>query len=275
MIMLYTSAPISPRLIAIGATAGAPAGGFMRVFRLIAPVLFAGTIHAGTVVFVDSTTIGGPNSYARATADSAFATSWAQTGSYSNVSVYALLAPGPNVPVNGSGLGVAYLTNSIGSGTTAVSNQIATAPFSVPGGISQVLGTFVPLFTGLTLGPGTYYLVLTGVSTDPQFEPDWRFDTPATVSTDAGVTSDPRALCATNLDPAQFNGGCGFPLNSYVPASPFLDWNLAPPGTNCPSCRFSIFVVSNPDVPEPASSVPLAIAVIWGAILRRKAPAYR
>jgi hypothetical protein len=54
--------------------------------------------------------------------------------------------------------GQAYLMTAIGPGTT-VASQAATAPFFVPG--TLVTPTSADLFSGLSLGPGTYYLLLT------------------------------------------------------------------------------------------------------------------
>ena len=79
--------------------------------------------------------------------------SWTQTGSYSNVSISAFLS---NSGATGTGSGTVYLTDSIGAGTTATINEIAHTTVS---GIARAPSTAVGLFSGLTLGPGTYYLI--------------------------------------------------------------------------------------------------------------------
>lgn len=71
---------------------------------------------------------------------------WSLTSTFTNVSITAGL-------LSGSGY-TAYLMNQIGPGTT-VANQVAIASnFSIP------TGSTPPIFTGLTLGPGNYYLVV-------------------------------------------------------------------------------------------------------------------
>lgn len=105
-----------------------------------------GTGTAGTVLSVDTA----PTVWAGA---ATYASSWTQTGAYSNVTVTALLT-------NASGSGTtfdyhAYLTNSLGAGTT-VANEIASTAFTLLVGMHQPIA----LFSGLTLGSGTYYLVI-------------------------------------------------------------------------------------------------------------------
>jgi PEP-CTERM motif len=77
--------------------------------------------------------------------------SWTQTGSYKDVTISAFLSStGGN-----NGTGTIYLTNQIGPGTT-VANQIAETTVS---GLASVPATATTVFTGLDLGPGTYYLI--------------------------------------------------------------------------------------------------------------------
>ena len=76
--------------------------------------------------------------------------SWTQTGSYTNVAISASLSS----VFDGGGTGTIYLTNQIGPGTT-VANQIAVTTVSV----AQFPATATSLFSGLDLGPGTYYLI--------------------------------------------------------------------------------------------------------------------
>ena len=201
----------------------------------------------GTVIVSVSSTTQNSAASARLFSQTAFATGWTQTGSYQSVSVSALIFGGQHAES-----GTAYLVDAIGARTT-VADQIASAPFSVPVG-SAFSSPFVTLFSGLTLGPGTYYLVLTGNGPDFLSDVEWRMDAPVAVQTDAGVTSDPRALCAASVDPALLGGVCGFPLSGYIPASPFLDLNQANPnaGVGCPTCRFSLLVTSDAAAPEPA-----------------------
>jgi len=77
--------------------------------------------------------------------------SWTQTGSYKDVTISAFLSS-----LGGSnGTGTVYLTDQIGPGTT-VANQIAETTVS---GLATEPATATTLFSGLNLGPGTYYLI--------------------------------------------------------------------------------------------------------------------
>lgn len=81
------------------------------------------------------------------------AVSWTQTGSYTNESISARTQT--TIAFNQS-TGTAYLLNSLGPGTTAA-NELAP-PVGFTTGPSPT-----PLFSGLTLGPGTYYLLIDSV----------------------------------------------------------------------------------------------------------------
>ncbi len=123
------------------------------------------------------------------------AAGWTQTGSYNNVSVSAILS---NASGTGAGLAMhAFLTNAIGAGTT-VANEIASVGFNLSPGLQQN----VPLFAGLTLGPGDYFLVmqLDGGGTG---QGGWAVAIP-TIVTDAGVTrvGDRFASTAAGYAPA-------------------------------------------------------------------------
>jgi hypothetical protein len=100
------------------------------------------------------------------------AISWTQTLSFGGVIVSAEL--------QGSGTGNAYLMTAIGPGTTSAS-QIASVPFTFPGS-----ATYLTLFSGLSLGPGTYYLLLSG-DTGTQ-RSGWSIPFSPTYTTGPGVT---------------------------------------------------------------------------------------
>lgn len=86
---------------------------------------------------------------------------------FQEVSVSAEIDPNGNGSTH-TAIGTAYLTTRIGPGTTTA-NQLASVPFSVTGIDTPVLTT---LFSGLTLGAGTYYLVL---SSPPNESAGWEF----------------------------------------------------------------------------------------------------
>ena len=82
-------------------------------------------------------------------------TAWSQSTIYTNVSITApLLDSTPGAPIHGIE-GVVYLVTRFGPGTTPADNVVP--PVTVAG----LSGLFTPrlLFSGLTLGPGTYYVV--------------------------------------------------------------------------------------------------------------------
>jgi hypothetical protein len=184
--------------------------------------------------------------------DSATYVSWTQTGTYTGVTVQAELYE----QVDPDATGVAYLTNQLGPGTTQLSNGQAT-PFNID--ITNTSPALVTLFSGLTLGPGTYYLVIN--PTDSELA--WQgYTTSPTVTTAGGVTLGSNAVCFTSgVTPP-----CTQP--SYPPASNF-------------SCQFCskdpasfLYQVTgtlqSSGVPEPATAGLMLAALGVGALLLRK-----
>jgi hypothetical protein len=106
--------------------------------------------------------------------------SWTQTGTFSNVTIQANLSS-----TSGTASGNVYLTTQVGVGTT-VAQQIATAAVSTSNTASSGLAT--TLLSGLTLGPGTYYLVVSGLHLGLAFS-----GAPVTV-VGTGVTGNPDAV---------------------------------------------------------------------------------
>jgi hypothetical protein len=83
---------------------------------------------------------------------------WTQDRTYSQVNVAAILN-GSRTETIGTSTGTFYLMTHVGMGTTTAS-ELARASFSVTS--SWDYPQLVPLFSGLILGPGTYYLVGSG-----------------------------------------------------------------------------------------------------------------
>ena len=79
--------------------------------------------------------------------------SWTETGSYSNVGIFANIFSG-----GASASGTAYLMNMIGSGASAANEVVAPVSFSVTG--NPGTNVMTTIFSGLTLAAGTYYLIL-------------------------------------------------------------------------------------------------------------------
>jgi hypothetical protein len=147
--------------------------------------------------------------------------SWTQANTWTNVSISASLYASA-----GTGTGVAYLTTKVGSGTTNA-NEVANTAISITGNTPQSL----LLFSGLTLNPGTYYLVILptvpSVSSESAVHPRlavqpnlnwaWSSGSGVTITTGSGVTYNGTFQCF----------GCTF-APSYPPAST----NFSSKGTN-------------------------------------------
>ncbi len=110
----------------------------------------------------------------------ALADGWSQTKTYVDVSISAELASS-SVGTSGT----AYLTTRIGAGTSPA-DQIASTSFVFPPSFTQRL----PLFSGLTLASGTYFLT---VSVAPGSFAGWQYISPAdaTFATDTGMSLQP------------------------------------------------------------------------------------
>ena len=152
------------------------------------------------------------------------AASWTQASAFDNVSVYATLS-------GDTSTFTAYLTNSLGPGTTAA-NEIASASFNKPFGDH----TEVNLFNSLSLPAGTYYLVLSGTT----MTVGWDYDTTPSVTTAGGVTNN-GADASFDTSP------------SYPPGRSFATDGDA-----------YLFRVTGTAVPEPAIAINLFLG---GAIL--------
>ncbi|MCW5966683.1 MAG: PEP-CTERM sorting domain-containing protein [Bryobacterales bacterium] len=116
-------------------------------------ILAVGSANAGLLLDIAR----GDESFANASLSetNVRAISWNQTVESRNVSISAYLRDN----LGGDLLGNAYITTSIGIGTTTDS-VVASSTFSAP--FLNPVSTPVTIFTGLDLSPGTYYLVLQG-----------------------------------------------------------------------------------------------------------------
>lgn len=102
----------------------------------------------------------------------------------------------------------AFLTNKVGPGATAA-NQIASVTLTPPSADSPG----VMLFSGLNLGPGTYYVVLTGPVSGSSYSYWYEYNSP-TISTAGGVT-------AGSFGMANAVDSSSSPSSAYPPASTF------------------------------------------------------
>lgn len=166
-------------------------------------------------------------------------TGWTQTSSYNNVTVSAVLS---NLSGIGAGLAMhAFLTDSVGPGTT-VANQIASTAFNLAPGNNQN----VSLFTGLTLAADSYFLVIQ-LDGGNSAQGGWAAAVP-TVITDAGVSR--------SAD--QFSSSAA----GYAPASTFSLINQSQ------QLLYSVQSVDS-SVPEPSTAA-LVLAGLGFAIARRR-----
>jgi hypothetical protein len=131
------------------------------------------------------------------------AISWTQTGSYSSVDILANISDSAG---SGTATATAYLLTQIGAGTSAANEVVAPVTASITG--NPGLNAMTTIFSGLTLGPGTYFLVLDPNSTDFH----WDLTIPPVVVTDSGVTAGPSEATATvaGFPPASAFGGESF-----------------------------------------------------------------
>jgi hypothetical protein len=163
---------------------------------------------------------------------------WSQSSTYSPVSIAAEL--------NGNGstiTGTAYLMTRVGPGTTTA-NELAHSSFSVT--TSMWEPALTTLFTGLTLGPGTYYLVASASGGG------WEI-------TNQGATTPVTAPGVSMVE----NGAQSWVLNSYPPASQFMHYT-AGGGPYPYNLEYLVSVV-----PEPASATLFGLSVISLAALLR------
>lgn len=151
------------------------------------------------------------------TGSSVVSTSWSQSKPYTGVSIAALV---DSALVGQTPAADAYLTTRIGPGTTAM-DEIAHTRFTVPAELPvcspSSCGGFVTLFSGLSLGPGAYFVTMapgvigsTVVGWFPALNP--------TVLVDAGVSEGASfiASAVAPYPPASAFGVIPFAMNFTV-----------------------------------------------------------
>jgi hypothetical protein len=122
------------------------------------------------------------------------ATSWTQSNTFSSVTIAATLFNNSPSSEGAAATGTAFLMTQIGAGTTTA-QQIATAPVSTTATFATA--TPITIFSGLTLGPGTYFLVISATVPSGANSLAWSSQTtPATVVA-SGVTAGASFLPGT------------------------------------------------------------------------------
>jgi hypothetical protein len=197
----------------------------MRLFVLLGAACVA---QATTIVSVT-----GPQTFGAAAGQQQFVTAGFTTGqNYANVSISAVIGGLAAQSVT------AYLTTQIGPGTTQAANEVATAviPLPGPGGI------LTPIFTGLALPAGSYYLTLA----------DNTFTAGAWYSTNAPVVA---------TAPGSSAGFDGYYITNYpmvgLPA-------YAPAATYAALTESLLYQVETTQVPEPSTA---GLMLLTGAAL--------
>jgi len=211
--------------------------------------LCTGALHAATLLDITA-----PPPFGALTGSGYFVTSWTQTNTWSNVTIAMPLLDGR--PGNPDGTeGYAYLVNRVGPGTTAAHNM--APPLIVTGLGSSFADT--TLWTGLTLPPGTYYLILVPITADP-------------TSISPAIPSAPNSPSyATGPGVAVVQNTVQLPNNVpidpiFPPASPFAVFDEAVPS------NFITYVSGDPGpLPQPtATPVPTlghaALALLSGVL---------
>ena len=194
---------------------------------LLAPAAFASTIVSSTYLTGFSTTSSAGGGL--------LAVSWTQTTSYTDVSVEADLAANNGLS---EAIGTAYLMKEIGAGTTAISDEIASAPVSVSG--NPGLDNLTSVFSSLSLGPGTYYLVIEPASVNNVDSLEWDMAGMPSQTFGTGV-SDVMAFAGTTTNAA------------FPPANTFAS-ELSTPIF---SVTGDLGVITSP-TPEPSTTILLA-----------------
>jgi PEP-CTERM motif len=171
------------------------------------------------------------------------AASWTQSASFSSISIDATLATSDPAFRTGT----AYLTSALGS-TATPADVIASAPFTAPVGVIGTENvTPTVLFSGLSLGPGTYYLVLSAPFRSQTVGSDlsWAYVAAPVIATDPSVVYNSAFVANTSFTT----------VDSFAPASPFI----------ADAENFPLFEVSTP---EPSMVGMLLLALGLFALLR-------
>jgi hypothetical protein len=218
----------------------------MRKFKIVT-LLIGVFLFAGLPAFANPVVISvsGPTDVPSLSVDQSdvLAVAWTQT-----INAYKTAI---NISFEGlfGGTFTAYLMDGIGTGATVVNEIAAPASFTVPP--FQAM-TSIDLWSGLNLGPSTYYIVVG--TTDADALGGWGATSSPTIYTRPGVLpGDPfsnRQFFATGSDID----------TSYLPASNFAIDDL--------SNGSLLFKVTT--VPEPSTLALLATGALSLALIRRK-----
>jgi len=196
------------------------------------PIIISVTAPPGLSTLIDSSSI--------------VSTSWSEAGSYTEVSIAALV---DSAIVGQTPTADAYLTTQIGPGTTTA-DEIAHSQFTVPVNLPicspSSCGAMVTLFSGLSLGPGNYFLTM---------GPD-----PISIGVVGWFPAlNPSVLLDTGV--SEGNSFFASAMASYPPAS---DFGVSPFAMN-----FVVTGTPTSAIPEPSTATLVAFGTFFLLIIRR------
>jgi hypothetical protein len=186
-------------------------------------------------------------------------TSWSESKSYTDVSIAALV---DSAIVGGTPTADAYLTTQIGPGTTTA-DEIARTRFTVPVALPVCspasCGAMVTLFSGLSLGPGNYFVTM-GPDPISSGVVGWFPALDPTVVLDTGV-SEGNSFIASGVA-------------SYPPASAFEVYTIEisppfPPMIVDVAMNLTVTGTAAAPIPEPATATLMAFGALFLLVSRR------
>jgi len=190
--------------------------------------------QAATIV-----SVSGPVNFSGAVgSEQALTAGFSTSQAYSDIAIRAFIS-GPS-----SETYTAYLTTSIGPGTT-IADQVATVAQNFPG-FSP--GTLTPIFTGLSLAPSTYYLTIFNSATT---NGAWSSTNAPTFTTAPGASYVFSGYFITNGNPLP-----------YPPAANFVDSSA--------QGQTLIFTVATAEIPEPATAYLAIVILLIAAALKKR-----
>ncbi len=179
-------------------------------------------------------------------------TSWSQSKAYTGVSIAALV---DSAIVGQTPTADAYLTSRIGAGTTTA-DEIAHTRFKVPAELPvcspSSCGAIVTFFTGLSLGPGNYFVTM-GPDAESGGIVGWFPALNPIVLLDTGVSEGASFFASAAA--------------SYPPASAFGVYPFA--------MNFTVTGTAAIPIPEPATATLIAFGALFSLLSRRIAGFYR
>jgi hypothetical protein len=192
--------------------------------------------------------------------DSIVSTSWSVSKSYTDVSISALV---DSALVGQTPTADAYLTTQIGPGTTAA-DEIAQARFTVPAELpvcsSSSCGAMVTLFSGLSLGPGNYFVTMGPDPTSSGEAVGWFPALDPTVLLDTGVSEGNSFLASA--------------VASYPPASAFEAYTVGvsppfPPMVVDVAMNLTVTGTAAAPIPEPTTGTLIEFSALFLLVMRR------